>query len=40
MRERAMVWGGFVQIAGAQDEGTAVTINIKKDGNGEHEGEN
>ena len=39
MRERAMVWGGFVQITGAQDEGTAVTINIKKDGNGEYEGE-
>tara|TARA_B100000470_G_scaffold42375_1_gene30929 strand:- start:754 stop:2367 length:1614 start_codon:yes stop_codon:yes gene_type:complete len=40
MRERAMVWGGFVQITGAQDEGTTVTINIKKDGNGENEGEN
>jgi len=40
MRERAMVWGGFVQITGDQEEGTTVTINIKKDGNGENEGEN
>ena len=30
MRERAMVWGGNVQIRGIPNEGTTVTINIKK----------
>jgi len=30
MRERAMVWGGNLQIHGVSDEGTTVTINIKK----------
>ena len=30
MRERAMVWGGNVQIHGVPDEGTTVTINIQK----------
>lgn len=30
MRERAMVWGGNVQIHGLPDEGTTVTINIQK----------
>ena len=30
MRERAMVWGGNVQINGVPDEGTTVTINIQK----------
>ena len=40
MRERAMVWGGFVKITGIQDEGTAVTINIKKDGHVENKREN
>jgi len=32
MRERAMVWGGNVQIHGIPNEGTTVTINIKKGG--------
>ncbi len=40
MRERAMVWGGYVKIDGVSKGGTRVTINIKKDGNGENEGEN
>jgi len=40
MRERAMVWGGYVNIEGDSKGGTRVTINIKKDGNGENEGEN
>ena len=40
MRERAMVWGGNVQIKGIQKGGTTVTINIKKDENGKNEGEN
>jgi signal transduction histidine kinase len=30
MRERAMVWGGNVQIHGVPNGGTTVTINIKK----------
>ena len=30
MRERAMVWGGNVQIRGIANDGTTVTINIKK----------
>jgi signal transduction histidine kinase len=30
MRERAMVWGGNVQILGVPNSGTTVTINIKK----------
>ncbi|MBT6854327.1 MAG: GAF domain-containing sensor histidine kinase [Nitrospina sp.] len=30
MRERAMVWGGNVQIRGVPNDGTTVTINIKK----------
>ena len=30
MRERAMVWGGNVQICGVPNSGTTVTINIKK----------
>ena len=30
MRERAMVWGGNIQIHGVPDEGTTVTINIQK----------
>ena len=30
MRERAMAWGGNVQIDGVSDEGTTVTINISK----------
>ena len=30
MRERAMVWGGNIQIHGIPDEGTTVTINIQK----------
>lgn len=34
MRERAMVWGGNVQIQGVPNEGTTVTINIKKDDHG------
>ena len=40
MRERAMVWGGYVKIDGVSKGGTRVTINIKKDGNSENEGEN
>ena len=40
MRERAMVWGGNIQISGAPKGGTTVTINIKKDGNGKDQGEN
>ena len=36
MRERAMVWGGNVKIDGVSEGGTKVTINIKKDGNGEN----
>jgi signal transduction histidine kinase len=40
MRERAMVWGGYVKIEGASKGGTRVTINIKKDGNGDNEREN
>jgi signal transduction histidine kinase len=40
MRERAMVWGGYVNIEGVSKGGTMVTINIKKDGNGENEGKN
>ena len=40
MRERAMVWGGNVQISGIPQGGTTVTINIKKDGNGKNEGKN
>ena len=40
MRERAMVWGGYVKIEGVSKGGTRVTINIKKDGNGDNEGEN
>ncbi|MEK9628700.1 MAG: GAF domain-containing sensor histidine kinase [Nitrospinota bacterium] len=38
MRERAMVWGGNVEISGTPQEGTTVTINIKKDSNGKDEG--
>jgi signal transduction histidine kinase len=30
MRERAMVWGGNVQFRGIPNDGTTVTINIKK----------
>jgi signal transduction histidine kinase len=30
MRERAMAWGGNIQIHGIPDEGTTVTINIQK----------
>jgi signal transduction histidine kinase len=37
MRERAMVWGGYVKIEGVSQGGTTVTINIKKDGNGKNE---
>ena len=33
MRERAMVWGGYVNIEGVFKGGTMVTINIKKDKN-------
>ena len=40
MRERAMVWGGYVSIEGVSKGGTMVTINIKKDGNSAEEGEN
>jgi len=40
MRERAMVWGGNVQIRVADRGGTIVTINIKRDGNAKNEGEN
>ena len=40
MRERAMVWGGNVQIKGIPKVGTTVTINIKKDKNGKNEREN
>ena len=40
MRERAMVWGGNVEIQGIPKGGTTVTINIKKDGNGKNEREN
>jgi signal transduction histidine kinase len=40
MRERAMVWGGYVNIEGVSKGGTMVTINIKKDGNSAEEGEN
>ena len=40
MRERAMVWGGYFNIEGVSEGGTIVTINIKKDENGENEGEN
>ena len=40
MRERAMVWGGYVNIERVTEGGTIVTINIKKDENGENEGEN
>ena len=40
MRERAMVWGGNVQIKVADRGGTIVTINIKRDGNAKNEGEN
>lgn len=40
MRERAMVWGGNVDIKGAATGGTQVTINIKRDGNGKDQGEN
>jgi signal transduction histidine kinase len=40
MRERAMVWGGYVNIEGVSKGGTLVTINIKKDGNSAEEGEN
>lgn len=40
MRERAMVWGGNVQISGAENEGTNVTINIKRKENGKNEGKN
>ena len=40
MRERAMVWGGNVEIKGTPKVGTTVTINIKKDGNGKNEREN
>jgi hypothetical protein len=35
-----MVWGGYVKIQGVSKGGTRVTINIKKDGNGDNEGEN
>ena len=38
MRERAMVWEGNVEISGNPQEGTTVTINIKKDSNGKDEG--
>jgi signal transduction histidine kinase len=38
MRERAMVWGGYVKIEGVSQGGTTVTINIQKDRNGENEG--
>ncbi len=42
MRERAMVWGGNVEIAGASStsKGTTITINIKRDENGKNQGEN
>jgi signal transduction histidine kinase len=40
MRERAMVWGGYFNIERVSEGGTIVTINIKKDENGENEGEN
>ena len=30
MRERAMVWGGNVQIKAVEPRGTLVTIDIKK----------
>ena len=40
MRERAMVWGGNVQIKAVDLGGTMVTINIKRDGNGKNEGKN
>ena len=40
MRERAMVWGGNVQINATDHGGTMVTINIKRDGNGKNEGKN
>ena len=40
MRERAMVWGGNVQINPAERGGTMVTINIKRDANGKNEGTN
>ena len=40
MRERAMVWGGNVQIKAVDRGGTMVTINIKRDGNGKNEGKN
>ena len=40
MRERAMVWGGYVKIQGVSKGGTRVTINIKKDRNGDNEREN
>jgi hypothetical protein len=32
-----MVWGGYVNIERVTEGGTIVTINIKKDENGENE---
>jgi signal transduction histidine kinase len=40
MRERAMVWGGNVQIKTANPRGTIVIINIRKGSNGQNEGKN
>ena len=31
IRERALVWGGKVDIIGAPDQGTTVTINLKRE---------
>ncbi len=38
MRERAMAWGGDVQISGVPDDGTSITINIKRDNHGSKKG--
>jgi len=38
MRERAMAWGGDMQICGVPDGGTSIIINIKRDNHGSKKG--